>query len=243
MWFLPSIQTKTLTNESTGRTTGFRTNTVFAEPVGEISALPSTEVIDNLLSIRDLADRLRPPLRRLIYELITLTVANGASVSRNGTDNLEITKTTNNNSWNGEARSTQGFSAPITMEFDKRADVTDNGVSYMTIGWNADPTTDTNYTSIDHASYPYQQQQYVVYNNGAISNHRAWRENRKFYLTYTRDGRILHWNGSTLLYSANYNLSTAAHIDSSFYSVNSTFATLRNFRVIKAEWNGTNYVA
>lgn len=246
MWLLPIVQESRLTEESTGGASGFQSNIAPASQQQEETPSPTLfEIINTLLTLEESALARfseSTTLLRLIYELITmLTEGSGVSISRNGTDNLEITKTSSNNSWGGGFHTSQGFSAPVTMEFKKRASASDNGASYLMVGWNVNPTGNSSYDSIDHAAYPYQQNQYVVYDNGNNSNHGAWDENKTFYLTFTRNGRIEHWNGNTLLYSSNYNPATV-YVDGSIYSANATWATLRDFRIMKAQWNGTTYV-
>ena len=181
--------------------------------------------------------------REVPYETISLTVSGGLSVSGNGSDQINsIFKTSGGNSWNVQAYITQGYSAPCTIEFNANASNSDNSQSYKMIGWNVDPTTNASYNSIDHASYPYQQNQYVVYNNGSNTNHAAWTSSQKFYLVYTSTGRIQHWNGSTKLYDVAYSPSTV-YLDSSFYSPNgSPYSGFTNIRIKRAEWNGTEYV-
>ena len=177
------------------------------------------------------------------YQSVTYTATANMTLTNNGTQDVTMFKNTNNNSWNGEVRSTESFSAPCTIEFSKQSGTTDNGASYLMIGWNEDPTTNTSYTSIDHASYPYQQNSYVVYNNGGSAIVLGpWDQNKRFYIVYDTDGFIRHYNGSTLLYSANYGTNKTVFVDSSFYSVNSTFGGLTNVKVAKSSWNGFSYV-
>ena len=178
------------------------------------------------------------------YETITLTAPNGnLSISGNGTDQItSIFKTSGSNSWDNQAYTAQGYSAPCTIEFNANAGNSDNSQSYKMIGWNVDPTTNASYNSIDHASYPYQQNQYVVYNNGSNTNHAAWTSSQKFYLVYTSTGRIQHWNGSTKLYDVAYSPSTV-YLDSSYYSPNgSPYSGFTNVRIKLAEWDGSQYV-
>ena len=177
------------------------------------------------------------------YQTITYTASNNVTLTNNGTQEVSMFKNTNTGSWNGEVRSTEAFSAPCTIEFSKQSASGDNGVSYAMIGWNEDPTTDTSYTSIDHASYPFMSSNYHIYNNGAgVALGSTWDVNKRFYIVYGTDGFIRHYNGSTLLYSANYGTNKTVYVDSSFYSVNSTFGGFTNVKVARSSWNGTTYV-
>ena len=118
----------------------------------------------------------------------------------------------------------------------------DNSASYCMIGWNPDPTTDSSYSSIDHASYPFNISAYHVYHNGSnVLASGVWDPSKKFYIVYAANGYMYHYNGSTLLYSVNYGTGAAVYVDSSFYSVNSIYGGFSNIRVIKKAWNGTGY--
>jgi hypothetical protein len=197
-------------------------------------ALTSAEVQQNFNALKG---------RYFGYQSVMYTASANMTLTNNGTQDVTMFKTSDNNSWNGEVRSTESFSAPCTIEFSKQSGTTDNLASYLMIGWNEDPTTNTSYTSIDHASYPYQQNSYVVYNNGGSAIVLGpWDQNKRFYIVYDTDGFIRHYNGSTLLYSANYGTNKTVFVDSSFYSVNSTFGGLTNVKVARSSWNGFSYV-
>lgn len=166
---------------------------------------------------------------------VTLTATyNGPAVS--------IFKTSGSNGWDKQAYSTVPFTAPCTIEFTKLAGATDNGVSYAMIGWNADPTADASYGSIDWAAYPFQTNQYQVYNNGTQLLYGTWDSSKKFYIVYDVDGYIRHYNGSTLLASFNKGTGLTVYVDSSFYSPNSIYGGFSNIRIVKKSWNGTRYI-
>ena len=176
------------------------------------------------------------------YEVLTFLGNNGnLTITNNGTTSVDIAKTQGSGSWDTHAYVATGYTAPVTMEFNKLADAGDNGGSYAMIAWNADPTTDSSYSSLDHASYPFMQNAYHVYNNGSNPlNSGVWSSASKFYLVYATNGYMYHYNGSTLLYSANYGSGTV-YIDTSFYSPNATYSKFSNIRVTKRTWNGTAY--
>lgn len=230
MWFLPS------------RSAEVESQTQSALPITLIDIIPTPEAVTNLLTTQKAAE-LAVAGRSLdvVYENFTLLTNGAITITGNGSDEISAFKTSGSRSWSYHAYTQTGYTAPVTMEFFKRADVSDNGASYLMIGWNVDPTADASYTSIDYAAYPYRQDQYQVYINGSQTTHGPWDENKKFYLTYTADGRILHWNGDNLLYSANYNPGTV-YLDSSFYSQNLTFGGVTSLRITQAEWNGSEYV-
>jgi hypothetical protein len=177
------------------------------------------------------------------YQNLTLINSSNITLARNGTQSVTITKNADNNSWNGQAYSTEAFTAPCTIEFTKNAASGDNSVSYAMIGWNTDPTTDSSYSSIDHASYPYQQNDYVIYHNGnGQSELGTWSASNRFYVVYDTDGFIRHYNGSKLLYSANYGTGNTVYLDTSLYNTDTTFCKFENVMVCRRSWNGNQYV-
>ena len=176
------------------------------------------------------------------YEILNF-VSSGAAVTftNNNSISVDMNKTSGGYGWDTQAYCLKAFMAPCTIEFNKTANTYDDGVSYTMIGWNTDPLTDASYSSIDHAAYPFMQNTYYVYNNGSGSTYAAWDATKKFYIVYDTDGYIRHYNGSTLLYSANYGTGNIVFIDSSFYVKGSANGKLSNVRAIRRAWNGTQY--
>ena len=206
--------------------------------------IPTLSVYNRALSAEEIQQNFNATRGRYFgYQQLTYTASSNVTLTNNGTQEVSMFKNTNNGSWNGEVRSTEAFTAPCTIEFSKQSASGDNGVSYAMIGWNEDPILNTSYTSIDHASYPYRSDNYVIYNNGAgVALNIPWNVNKRFYIVYDIDGFIRHYNGSTLLYSANYGTNKTVYVDSSFYSVDSTFGGFTNVKVARSSWNGINYV-
>lgn len=186
---------------------------------------------------------LGPANNSLSYENLTFILSGNLTASRNGTSSVSIFKTSGSQAWDNHAYVNTAYTAPCTIEFNKWGANNDNGRSYAMMGWNTDPTTDANYTSLDYASYPYQMTNYQVYNNGSlIQNGGTWSRLNKFYVVYGTDGFIRHYNGSTQLYSVNWgNATTNFFVDSSFYSPFGVFGGFSNVRVIRRAWNGTSY--
>lgn len=183
-----------------------------------------------------------PRQSTLVYENISFILSANLVASGNGTTNVSIFKMSGSFDWNNHAYIAQGFTPPVTLEFNKWCANLDNQRSYAMIGWNADPTTDPSYTSLDYASYPFTQDRYEVYNNGTYINPvKTFDKLQKFYLSYNADGTITHYNGSNLLYSINTGSTAQRFVDSSFHSVGATFGGFSNLRVIKRSWNGTSY--
>jgi hypothetical protein len=177
---------------------------------------------------------------------MTYIATGNMTLTNNGTQEVTMFKNSDNGSWNGQAYSTEMFTAPCTIEFSKQAVSGDNGASYAMIGWDIDPGTNSSYTSMDHASYPFNASGYEVYNNGSgvliQSSGVTWDPTKRFYVVYDTDGYIRHYNDSKLLYSANYGTGNKVYFDSSFYSVNSTYGGFSNVRVSRRSWNGYTYV-
>jgi len=150
-----------------------------------------------------------------------------------------------NDAWDASVYSLQPFTAPCTIEFNKLSGGPgDNGVGYSMIGWNADPTTNASYDTIDYAAYPYRNDAYSVHHNGAEVNlSGSFSTATKFYVVYDRDGFIRHYNGSRLLYTSPfYGLNNIVYFDSSLYSGNQVFGAFSNVRIARASWNGNAYV-
>ena len=178
----------------------------------------------------------------LQYETLTFTLSGNLIARGNGTDLVSIFKMSGGYGWDNQAYSSQSFTAPCTIEFNKNSSYVDTTYNYAMIGWNEDPTTNASYDSIDHASYPYIYSNYHMYNNGAgLGTGLVFSGLNKFYIVYTSDGYIKHYNGSTLLYSASYAANKTVYVDSSFYSNSATSGGFTNIRVIKKAWTGTSY--
>jgi hypothetical protein len=177
------------------------------------------------------------------YDTLTFIASGNLTVTGNSTDSVNIFKTSGSSEWGAtQAYTSVPYTAPCTIEFNKLADAGDNGVSYAMIGWNEDPTTDANYTSLDYASFPYTSNTYSVYHNGSqVLFSGAWSTANKFYIVYGTDGTIKHYNGSTLLYSVSYGTGKTVYVDSSFYSVNGTYGGFSNIKVAKFSWDGSSY--
>jgi hypothetical protein len=179
-----------------------------------------------------------------IYLPMTFTGSGGMTIFRNGTTNIDLAKTGGtDNSWDQAAHTAAIYSQPLTIEFNKTASSGDDGLSYAMIGFNVDPATNNSYDTLDHASYPYAQNTYAVYHNGAniIPPVSSWSQANKFYIVYANN-LIRHYNGSTLMYTSPAYTANPVGIDSAFYRVNQTNCRFTNVRVANKIWNGTDYV-
>jgi hypothetical protein len=175
------------------------------------------------------------------YETLNFTLSGNLSVTGNSSSLVSIFKTSGGFGWDNHAYTAQGYSAPLTLEFNKNAAYFDNGRSQAMIGFNADPTTNVSYNTLDYCSYPLRYDLYYVYHNGtAVHSTTQWDPNKKFYLVYNGTN-IKHYNGSTLLYtSPSYTVGTV-YIDSSFYAPVPNFGGFSNIRLTKNIWNGSSY--
>ena len=63
---------------------------------------------------------------------------------------FKVSKTTDNNSWNGEVRSTVGYTGGCYVTFSPNQ----NNKWFM-MGLNTDPTTNTSYGTIDYQWYAF----------------------------------------------------------------------------------------
>jgi len=206
--------------------------------------ISNVKVYNRTLTAAEIQQNYTAIKRRFIveYETLTYTASGNLTVTGNGTDTVNIFKTSGVTNWDNQAYSLVPFTAPCTIEFNKQAVSGDNGVSYAMIGWNADPLTNASYDTLNYASYPYRTDVYSVYHNASqVHFSGSWSTANKFYIVYGTDGTIKHYNGSTLLYSVNYGTGNTVYVDSSFYSPNETFGGFSNIKVIRSAWNGTNY--
>lgn len=180
----------------------------------------------------------------LAYETLTLTASATLTVTGNGTTSVNAFKTSGSTAWDSQFYTATGYTAPVTLEFNKLSSATDDGVSYAMISLNADPTTDASYVSLDWAAYPYATNTYSVYHNGSglTPSVSTWSTASKWYIVYGTDGFIRHYNGATQMFSANKGVGGTVYIDASIYSVNATKGGFSNIRLIRRAWNGTAYV-
>ena len=182
-------------------------------------------------------------VRPVTYEVLTFNLVGNVTATNNGTTSVDLVKASGSAVWGSDSAYTStGWTAPVTLEFNKLADASDNGVSYAMISLNEDPTSDANYSSLDYAAYPYRTDVYSVYHNGSQVNFSgSYNTANKFYIVYKTDGTLLHYNGSSLLYSVNWGAGRTLYIDSAFYSVDSYYTKFYNIRLTKRVWNGTRY--
>lgn len=181
--------------------------------------------------------------QRIFLDTVTSTVT--VTYNNNKGTSINAFKTSGSNAWDAQVSGLSGFQAPCTIEFNKLAGVTDNGQSYAMIGWNEDASSDSSYTSLDYAAYPYRTDTYSVYHNSTqVLFSGAWDSTKTFYIVYDKDGYIRHYNGSTLLYTSPlYGTGKTVYLDSSFYTAgNYTTNGFSNIRIAKKSWNGTAYV-
>lgn len=181
-------------------------------------------------------------LSTVVYDSLNFVSSGNLTVTGNNSTSVNIFKTSGTAVWDNQAYVNTAYTAPCTIEFNKQAAPTDNSASYAMMSWNADPLANASYDTLDYASYPFMSNNYNVYHNGTQLGPFAltFDTSLKFYVVYNTDGTIKHYNGSTLLYTVVYG-SSPVYLDSSYYSVNSTFGGFSNIRVTKRAWNGRGY--
>ena len=207
--------------------------------------IPIVKIYNRTLSAEEVKQNFNAHKERFLgYQRLNFVTTGGSmAYINNGSIGVTIYKTGDNNSWSSGGYCNTPFTAPCTIEFNKNAAITDNGISYAMIGWNEDPTTNSSYTDLDHASYPYRQDNYAVYNNGSQTNYGGtWDANTRFYIVYDTDGYIRHYNGSKLLYSANYGAGKTVYIDTAIYNTNDIYCRFFDVKARRQSWNGTQYV-
>jgi hypothetical protein len=240
-----TLRTGDIINNSQPAQIGWWTSSTYFD--GEMTAV---SIYDRQLSDKEILDNYNSFGGKYyedlsIYENVTYATNNSSTIyiSNNGGKNVDMFKLGGTNSWDRQFYSTTGYTAPCTIEFRKEAGSTNNGASYAMIGWNVDPTANASYASIDYAAYPYQQNGYILYNNGSIINpSKTWNQNEKLYVVYNTDGTLKHYNGSSLLYSVNYGTGKTVYVDTSLYSNHNIYGGFASVRVRKQAWNGTAYV-
>jgi hypothetical protein len=184
------------------------------------------------------------------YKVLNFTTegAGTLSISGNNTDTVTMYKLTGGGRWNVGALETTGFVPPVTVEFDKTANATEEPTSRARISLDADNNNQGgSWDQFDWAAHPAgTTSQWQVWHNGAgiqLSSV-SWTNADKKYLVYGTDGTIKHYSGSTLMYETSVGDAGTAtrYLRLSFYSANSTDAAYSNIRVRKQTWNGSAYV-
>jgi hypothetical protein len=184
----------------------------------------------------------------VVYEILDFSTEGTGTLSITGnlTSTVTMYKLSGGIGWNAGALETTGFTAPVTVEFDKTASATDDSVSYAMISLdNNNNNQSGNYTGLDWAADPYATTaSWEVYHNGTSvqSSSVPWTSAAKKYLVYGTGGTIKHYSGSTLMYSNGAAGSATRYLRTAVYSANSGNGAFSNIRVTKLLWNGSSYV-
>lgn len=161
-----------------------------------------------------------------------------------------FTKTANG--WDAKAYTTAGFTAPFTLEWNKSCnpDGTNNLISYGMIGFRSGSATPGNnsYTDLEYAAYPYRHGSVRFYRSGSSQGDTgsAWSAGDKHRLVYGTDGWVRYYIGSSTRQAYNHgNATTVFYPQAALYTpgTNRRFGSFWNVRVIRAAWNGSNYVS
>ncbi len=137
------------------------------------------------------------------------------------TSNLELVgrsvrKIANDNSWNGEMKSLHGQAGSAEVIF--RVTNVASSRRFM-MGLNTDPSTNTNYTSIDHAWYINGTTSQIYQNGNSIQTYDSISNGDVFKICY--DGAtIKYYHNNTLKRTeSNQSATTTYYLDSSFFDV------------------------
>lgn len=182
-------------------------------------------------------------IERSYLPVMLSSVSRNLTFTNNNSTFVSVHKTSGSASWDTSAFTTDRFVAPITVEFVKVAPATNDSTALAMIGFNQSNTT-VSYSDIDYAAYPLALNDWTVYNNGSSQgNQGSWTGSGSTInrISYTADGYIKHFNGSTQMYSVLWGTGNTVFLDMAFYAVNST-SGFSNIRLIKKEWNGTTYI-
>ena len=130
-----------------------------------------------------------------IYETLNFTTVGTVYITGNGTDTI-TSLYTGTAGWNTGTYSTTGYTAPVTIEFDKTASVNDDNISYNMISLNDTIVMSGTYTELDWAAFLYRRDSFVYYHNsiGSPLMGSAWSNTDKKYIVYTVDGYIKHYS-------------------------------------------------
>ena len=125
----------------------------------------------------------------------------------------KVSKTTNNNSWNGEVRSTVAYTGGCYVTVSPNQ----NNKWFM-MGLNTDPTTNTTYSSIDYQWYLVGDGNSRIYEGGSsIGNSASYSAGDVFTITYDND-KIRYYRNGSLVRTVDVAAGLTFYLDSSFYS-------------------------
>jgi len=187
------------------------------------------------------------------YETFTITkhanAASNLSITGNGTDNItEVYKTSGGNAWD-TGFYTPTFTAPITFEFNKTANTSDDSQSYIQIGITDTPTVAAASGNMkSNLSYYFYAYYTTAYHMGSskglsVSNGDAWEIYKKHYIVYKTNGNLEFWNGDELMKTFVWGTGKSVRFETSHHINSSTTNnTMTNLRLRRREWDGTKYI-
>ena len=187
------------------------------------------------------------------YETFTITKHTNAStnlsITGNGTDNItSVYKNSGGNGWD-TGFYTPTFTAPITFEFNKTANTSDDSQSYVQIGITDTPTVAAQSGNMSSNTNFYFYAYYTTaYNMGSgkglsISNGPAWNIGKKHYIVYKTNGNLEFWNGNVLMKNITWGAGKSVRFETSHHINSSTINNqMTNLRLIRREWDGVKYI-
>lgn len=132
------------------------------------------------------------------------------------TSGSEFVKVSDNDSWNGQVYSKQGYKeCRVTYKIGQTN-------AYIMVGLNSDPTKDASYSSIDYCWYTKLGGVLEIYENGtdisSITGHTTYTTGDELIVEYS-NGVVRYYHNGVLCRSVNRAYGTPLYFDSSFYTI------------------------
>ena len=128
----------------------------------------------------------------------------------------KVSKTADNSSWNGELKSTTGYTNGATLTF-----IPNQNNKYFMMGLTTDPSSNTSYDTIDYAWYCHALGNTYIYENGSSKGAfgGSYFAGDVFTITYDGADVVYYKNGFAYRTVSNVGAGLKLYVDSSFYSV------------------------
>jgi hypothetical protein len=190
------------------------------------------------------------------YETLSITTEGTGTLSVTGsvTDTVTMYKTSTRDAWDAGALETTGFSASMTVEFDKEvyANAVDDAMAMISLD-DSNNDQSGGRTELDWSAYLHDsggKQWYVMHKSagccGVTASYMSglWTNADKKYIVYGTDGTIKYYSGSTFMYETAVGVAGEGlrYLRTTFWARNSGDGALSNVRVRKQLWNGLAYV-
>lgn len=152
-----------------------------------------------------------------------LDLAITSNMSLDSTQN-KVSKTTDDNSWNGEVRSTVGYRSGAYVSF-----APNQTNKYFMMGLSDDPTSNTSHTSIDYNFYCVNDGSLRIYEAGTnVGTFGTYSAGTKLVITYDND-KIRYFKDGALQRTVDVAADRLFYLDSSFYDTGNDQTQFINF--------------